>query len=131
MNKPDNLWRHRRPAVLIIAFLIAALHIFGPGRYLQGGALDLYYSFFSDITIPFGCYFLLYAVERHIPFLSRRGVKAAVAFLLPSTAETLQFIGIALLGATFDPLDYLAYFAGASSALLLDTLVLKIYHNPG
>lgn len=38
--------------------------------------------------------------------------------------ETAQYVGIQLLGATFDPLDFAMYGAGVGLAILLDTRVL-------
>lgn len=50
-------------------------------------------------------------------------MKAAIAFLLPSIAETCQYVGIPVLGSTFDLLDYLMYGIGAMSAVVVDTQV--------
>ncbi|MGD8397369.1 MAG: hypothetical protein PVG11_00795 [Anaerolineae bacterium] len=112
----------RRLAVAFsIVILVALAHIFRIGSYLEGVLYDLYYSYFSDIVLPFTCYFLLSADEAWIPILRRWEVKAAIAFLLPAIAETCQYFGIPVLGATFDPLDYLMYGIGAMSAVVVDT----------
>ena len=138
----------RLVVVFSIVFGIAAIHIFRLGSYLPGKWYSLYYSYFSDIILPFGCYFLLCATEFRLPvlqgveplvpmpdFLAKFtseghtsirlpwSVKFALAFLLPSIAETCQYFGFPLLGSTFDPLDYLMYAFGALAAAVVETQV--------
>lgn len=119
-NVSDHL--RRLAVVYSIVALVAAVHIFRLGSYLQGELYNLYYSYFSDFILPFTCYFLLCGLEQ-IPILRRWEVKLAIAFLIPSIAETCQYFGIPVLGATFDPLDYLMYALGALSAVVVDTQV--------
>jgi hypothetical protein len=114
----------RRLAVISsIVALIAVIHIFRIGSYLQGELYNFYYSYFSDLVLPFGYYFLLCANESHIPILRRWKVKLALAFLVPSMAETCQYFGMPVLGSTFDLLDYVTYGIGAISAVVIDTQV--------
>jgi hypothetical protein len=114
----------RRLAVISsIVALIAVVHIFRIGSYLQGELYNFYYSYFSDLVLPFGYYFLLCANESHIPILRRWKVKLALAFLVPSMAETCQYFGMPVLGSTFDLLDYVTYGIGAISAVVIDTQV--------
>jgi hypothetical protein len=114
----------RRHAVIFsIMGLIAAVHIFRIGSYLPGELYNLYYSYFSDFILPFGCYFLLCASELQIPVLRHWKAKLAIAFLMPSIAETCQYFGIPVLGSTFDLLDYFMYGTGAMSAVVVDTQV--------
>jgi hypothetical protein len=114
----------RRLAVISsIVALIAIIHIFRIGSYLQGELYNFYYSYFSDLVLPFGYYFLLCANESHIPILRRWKVKLALAFLVPSMAETCQYFGMPVLGSTFDLLDYVTYGIGAISAVVIDTQV--------
>jgi hypothetical protein len=120
----ELLGSSRRLAVIFsIVLLIAAVHIFRIGSYLQGEWYNLYYSYFSDFIIPFGFYFLLCVNELHMPFLRSWKVKLAIAFLAPAIAETCQYFGIPVLGATFDLLDYVVYGVGAISAVVVDTQV--------
>ncbi len=150
----------KRLAIIFgIVFLIAAIHIFRIGSYLQGESFILYYSYFSDFIIPFGFYFLLCLSEiqipvlegqetllpipdfllknnfiLRIPFLSSWEGKLAIAFLIPSIAETCQYFGIPVLGSTFDYLDYFVYGIGAISAVLVDTQIFSrifIFWNLG
>ncbi len=114
----------RRVVVVTIMLLIAAAHVIGLGRYLRGEWSALYSSYFSDIVIPFGYYFLLILPASQWQFLRTWETKSAAVFLLASTAETLQYFGIPLLGSTFDPLDYVMYAIGATAAAVVDTQVL-------
>ena len=113
----------RRLVIICIMILIAAAHILRLGSYLQGELYHFYYSYFSDFVLPFGCYFLLCATELQMPILKRWEAKLAIAFLMPSIAETCQYFGIPVLGSTFDPLDYFMYGIGAMSAVVVDTQV--------
>ena len=109
--------------IFCIVALIAVVHILRVGSYLQGESYNLYYSYFSDLILPFGFYFMLCANEPQIPILRRWEVKWAIAFLTPSIAETCQYFGMPLLGSTFDLLDYVMYGIGALSAVVVDTQV--------
>jgi hypothetical protein len=122
MSNPIGFSR-RLAVIFSIVILIAVVHIFRIGSYLKGELYDLYYSYFSDLVLPFGCYFLLCADELWMPILGRWEAKSASAFLIPSIAETCQYFGIPVLGSTFDPLDYLMYGIGAISAAVVDTQV--------
>lgn len=113
----------RNAVVFSIVILIALVHIFRIGSYLEGELHDLYYGYFSDLVLPFGFYFLLNTTQLQIPVLRRWEAKSAIVFLLPSIAETCQYFGIPVLGSTFDPLDYLMYGFGAISAAVVDTQV--------
>lgn len=113
----------RRAVIIGIMILIAAAHIIRPGSYLQGELYNYYYSYFSDVVMPFGFYFLLFLEEQQVPLLRRWQVKLAVMFLLPSIAETCQYFGIPALGSTFDPLDYGMYAIGVALAAVVDRQV--------
>lgn len=111
----------RRAVIVCIMLLIAAVHVFRLGRFLPGDLYYFYYSYFSDFALPFGGYFLLCAAEVQIPALNRWQTKFAIAFLMPSIAETCQYFGIPVLGSTFDLLDYFMYAVGVLSAVIVDT----------
>ena len=113
----------RRAIVVCIMLFIAAIHVLPIGSYLQGELLNFYSGYFSDITMPFGAYFLLCAAELRMPIFRRWEIKLTAAFLLPAIAETCQYAGIPILGATFDPLDYFMYGIGTASAAFFDTQV--------
>jgi hypothetical protein len=113
----------RRAVVVCVMILIAADQVFQIGHDLQGNLYALYCSYFADVYLPFGLYLLLCLAEADAPILRPWERKLAIAFLLPSLAETGQYLGIYVLGATFDPFDYLAYGVGAISAAIVDMRV--------
>jgi hypothetical protein len=108
-----------------ILLAIALMHAFRVGQYLEGQWHIYYYSFFSDLILPFGMYFLLCLNEWHIPLLRRWTIKSGLVFGAAAAAETLQAFGIACLGETFDPLDYGMYAMGAAAAALFDRQVFR------
>ncbi len=116
-------FNRRRAVIVSIMLLIAFAHIIDIGRQLQGTAFNLFKSYFSDIVMPFGFYFLLCADEQWIPVLKRWEAKLVIMFVMPSIAETCQYFGIPVLGSTFDPLDYLMYAIGVTFAAIVDTQV--------
>lgn len=128
---PSPVSRIKRQVIVVsIAVLIAAAHILRIGSHLQGGVSILYSSYFSDLVIPFGFYFLFRetlhdcATGLKMPFLGRWEANWAIAFLVPAIAETCQYFGIPVLGYTFDLLDYVMYALGAITAVVVDTQVL-------
>lgn len=123
MMSSDSDYFKRLAVILSIVLLTAAVHILRLGSYLQGELYNFYYSYFSDFILPFTFYFLISMQERYIPVLRRWETKFAIAFLIPSIAETCQYFGIPVLGVTFDLLDYLMYGIGALSAVVVDTQV--------
>jgi len=109
--------------VVSIMLLLAAAHVIGIGRYLEGRSFELYASYFSDLVVPFGYYFLLSLPESQWPFLRSWEMKAGLVCLLAAAAEVLQYFGVPVLGSTFDPLDFVMYAIGALSAAVVDRQV--------
>ncbi len=124
MSTISPVFTKRRLVIIGILGIIAAIHLFRVGRYLPPELYNLYYSYFSDFAAPFGTYFLLCAVELQVPFFRNWKIKAAGTFLLPAIAETGQYLGIPILGTTFDPLDYIIYGIGTIAAVLVETQIL-------
>lgn len=79
--------------VISMSLTIAAIHFFRFGSYLNGDWYLYYYSYASDILVPFGFYFLL-----------SWKVKATIMFGFSSLTEVMQAFGIHVLGVTFDQL---------------------------
>jgi len=111
--------------VLGIVLAIAVVHILRAGQYLEGRWHIYYYSFFSDMVLPFGMYFLLCLNEPQIPMLRRWTVKCGLVFGAAAIAETLQGFGIPCLGQTFDPMDYVMYAAGVLAAAVVDRQIFR------
>lgn len=103
-----------------IIVVIGLIHIFRVGSYLPDPWNTYYYSYFSDIAIPFAMYFLLSLSHDQIHFLGDWRVKAGIVFGGACLLEALQGFGVPLFGRTFDPLDFPMFAAGVLLAILLD-----------
>ena len=110
---------------IIILLLIAAMHGFRIGQFLNGHFYKLYYSFASDLVLPIGAYFMLSMNEIHIQFLRKWYVKATIVFSVMTFSEIMQALGVYFFGVTFDWLDILMFGMGTLIAVLLDKLVLE------
>lgn len=106
--------------IVSILLVIALVHIFRVGTYLRGSLFTLYYSYFSDIVIPFGMYFLLCLEDVYFRFLRDWRVKAMLVFAVASSTEVMQAFGVPLLGQTFDPLDFVMFGGGVLLAALVE-----------
>jgi len=104
---------------------IALIHIFRVGQYLKGDLFTYYYSYASDIMIPFGFYFLLCINESIMRFLRKWYFKALIIFGTTTIIEILQLFGVYIVGVTFDIFDILMYAIGVMIAVLSDRLILK------
>jgi len=124
MYNPSSITK-RSVIIISIMILIALIHVFRLGSYLQGEWYNLYYSYFSDLILPFGFYFLLSSDEVRIPVLRNWKMKSAVAFVIPAIAETCQYFGLPVLGSTFDFVDYIMYGIGVGAAAVFETQVLS------
>ena len=115
----------RTVVVMSIILIIAAIHIFRLGSYLNGNLQAYYYGYASDVMIPFGVYFLLCLNEIHIQFLRKWYVKALIVFGAMSFSEIMQYFGIYFFGDTFDWLDILMFAIGVCVAVCFDNFLLK------
>jgi hypothetical protein len=113
--------------VILIQVTIALVHVFRLGQIFQGQAYNLYYSYVSDILLPFGMYFLLSVNDVSISVFRKWYVKAGLIFTLTTIAEICQFFGIEVLGSTFDPFDILMYGIGVSTAAIIDVKIFTKY----
>ncbi len=129
----NNFKRTQRVRIsvgLSIILIENFIHVFRIGNYLNGNLYLLYYSYMSDLIIPFGFYFLLCINELYIKILRKWYVKAAIIVGFTTLIEILQFFGIYALGITFDPFDILAYVIGVGIAVILDRFLFrKIFPN--
>lgn len=114
----------RTVVIVVLEVTIALMHVLRVGTYLEGEAYRLYYSYFSDIAIPFGAYFLLSLNDISlVPFRDWR-LKAGLAFGVASLAEILQGFGVPALGETFDPADFVMFGVGVLGAVWVDRVLL-------
>lgn len=116
--------RRKTLIIIFIQFVIAALHLLDLEKWGGESWFRFYYSYFSDIALPFGFYFLLCNIEEQSHQLKRWWVKAVLVFALAGLAEILQFLGVYALGITFDPLDFVMYAIGVLLAAFVDQQVL-------
>ena len=112
---------------IVVMLLIAAIHIFRVGTYFSGKIFILYYSFFSDIVIPIGIYFMLCINDVSIPSLKSWKTKAAIVFVIAAATEIAQAFGIPLLGSTFDALDFVMFGVGTFLAVGLDKIFSRVF----
>jgi hypothetical protein len=117
--------RNRIIVGICIIVVIALIHIFRVGSYLNGDLYLMYYSYVSDLIIPFGIYFLLCINELYIKILRKWYIKATIILGFTTLVEILQLLGIYALGITFDPVDILMYALGVGIAVIFDRLLFK------
>jgi len=108
-----------------IMLIIAAMHAFRIGQYLNGDLYIYYYSFASDIMLPFGAYFMLSMNEIKIRYLRKWYVKLLIVFSIMTFSEIMQLYGFYFFGVTFDVLDILMFGIGASLAAFFDKQVFE------
>lgn len=127
MNEENNSAAQRVRTIIgsSIMILIALQHLFRVWSYLKGELYLFYYSYASDIIIPFGIYFLLFMNELRINILRKWYIKAAIILCICTFAEIMQYFGIYALGITFDPIDILMYAIGVAFAVTLDRFIFK------
>jgi hypothetical protein len=109
--------------LIVIPLSIALfLDMFHYGMYFAPGSLvyTLYSGYFTDLVQPFGLYFVLCLFEGRLTWVRPWWIKALIVFLIPSTMELLQGLGLDVLGRGFDPFDFIAYAAGGLLAALVE-----------
>ena len=121
----EDLDQIRKRTFLIVAIqlILAMGFIFRPASYLPRDAYILYQSYYADIMLPFGFYFLLSLNDKTFAWLRNWWLKAILIFAGATTCEILQYFDVYAFGVTFDPLDIVAYGIGALLAASVDQLV--------
>jgi hypothetical protein len=110
-------------AGILLAVVLA--HLLRAGSHLRGTPARLYSSYFSDVAIPVGAYFVLLLVrDPRFAFLKDWRRRAVLVFGMASFAEVLQAFGAPLLGRTFDPVDFAMYAIGVSLAVFIEKAML-------
>ena len=115
-----TLRNYKKAFVIILAILVSILHfVIGPNY--RGPFKGFLTGYLLNILIPFWLYFLL---TLNLHQMKQKILVCAGIFALAAVIEYSQYRGTALLGTTYDPYDFLAYFSGVISAVLLDLTVL-------
>jgi hypothetical protein len=111
--------RDRRQSLVVVCVVvpIAMVHFFTGSAY-KGPLPEFVNGYLLDILVPLAFYLLLCLPET--PQLRPWPVKAILVFGAASCVEIAQFLGMPILGRTFDPLDFPAYGLGVALAVLLD-----------
>ena len=117
----------RKYLVIGIELILGLMHVIGIGRHSSERMFILSASYFSDLALPFGFYFLLALSAEKTEFLRKWWVKAGIVFLMATFAEVGQYFGLYILGRTFDPIDIVMYAAGVLLAALVDWLFLIVF----
>ncbi len=127
-TRDNELRLNQRTRIIIgvsIMLILAAIHFFRLGSYIDGDLYIYYYSFASDLMIPFGFYFLLSINEIQLRFLRKWYIKALIIFAFTTFTEIMQAFGIYLLGVTFDVLDILMFGIGVLIAVYFDKQIFE------
>jgi Na+-transporting NADH:ubiquinone oxidoreductase subunit NqrD len=112
----------KKTLVVLLMLSIALCFVVG-ANWANGSIRRWYSSYFADIAIPFGYYFLLILVQDKVSVLKRWVAKAGAVFALCALSETLQYFGVYALASVFDLWDYAMYGAGVLLAAFVDRVV--------
>ena len=116
--------KNKKQVVVITLLFIATLFLIG-ADWANETISRLFHSYFADIAIPFGYYFLLVLLEDNYKPFQKWYIKAAAIFILCSVSEILQYFGIYALAIVFDPLDFGMYALGVVLAAIVDRFIFK------
>lgn len=120
---------YRKKITIVVGIELALALIFFIGAdWASESVHRFFHSYFADIALPFGFYFLLIPNEDTFSFLRPWHNKALAVFLLVSTSEILQYFGIYALATVFDPIDFIMYAGGVSLAAFVDIRVISKYY---
>ena len=120
----------KKKIIIVCVQLLVALGFVIGADWASDNFHRFFHSYYADIALPLGFYFLLKILEDKYAFLRPWYWKAIVVFLLVSTSEILQFFGIYAFARIFDPLDFLAYMSGVLSAAFIDrALFIKMFDS--
>ena len=108
--------------IILIQLIIASVLIIGAG-WASRSTYILFHSYYTDIFLPLGFYFLLSIKGNESIYFNSWWKKALAVFALTATSETLQYFGIFALARVFDPLDYVMYGIGVLLAASIERLV--------
>lgn len=111
----------RRPVVVAVNLAVAAIHLLTGPTY-SGPLRPFVTGYLIDLALPFALVLLLGVGFASHPRLRQPLLRALLVFAVGAFVEGSQALGLPLLGRTFDPLDLLAYAAGALAALGFERL---------
>lgn len=125
MKRGEVTWKH---VVVVICLVVGLLHfVAGPGyggpwpRFVKG--------YLIDILLPLALYLLLGVSWRVLA--DSRLARALMVLAVGGTVEGLQYLGVPLFGATFDPLDLVMYALGVSGGVIFELVVAPRFSGAG
>lgn len=110
----------KKTVIVVIAVFVGLLH-FVTGPQYAGPFPVFVNSYLIDILLPFTLYMLLTLFGTAL--FEDWAVKALIIFSLGLIVELSQYVGIPLLGSTFDPWDIFMYALGIGLAVFCDFLL--------
>ena len=120
--------KENKKKIVVISLQVVVVVLFILGTKISIQSLRIfYYSYFADLFIPFGFYFLLFPIQDKHSLFEKWQAKALSIFLLCASSEILQFFGIYALARVFDLLDFLMYGIGVLTAAFVDRKVFAKY----
>jgi len=121
--------KNREQIAIVVGIELALALIFFIGADWSNESVHrFFHSYFADIALPFGFYFLLIPNEDASLFLRPWHHKSLAVFLFVLTSEILQFFGIYALATFFDPVDFVMYAGGVLLAAFVDTKLISKYY---
>lgn len=112
----------RTKLIIFIQLIIALFFVVGADKASRSIYIQ-YQSYFADIFIPFGFYFLLSIKGDESRYFNAWWKKSLAIFLLCATSEILQYYGIFALARVFDPMDFVMYGLGVLLAAFVDRVI--------
>ena len=125
----DNEFRlNQRVRVIVVVSIMlvfTAIHWYRIGTYLKGDLYIYYYSYASDLMLPFCTYFLLGINEIQWRFFRKWYIKIVIVISVMTFSEIMQLFGVYFFGVTFDLIDILMYGIGAFFAAFFDKQIFE------
>jgi hypothetical protein len=125
MKRSAVTWKH---VVVGICLAVGLLH-FVAGSTYRGPWPGFVRGYLIDIVLPFALYLLLGVSWRVLA--GSRLARALVVLAVGGTVEGLQYLGLPVFGATFDPLDLVMYALGVAAGVILELVVAPRFDASG
>jgi hypothetical protein len=124
MKRVSAAWKG---VVVGICLVVGLLHFVAGPRY--GGPWPRFVrGYLIDILLPLALYLLLGISWRVLA--GSRLARGLVVLAVGGTVEGLQYLGLPLFGATFDPLDLVMYVLGVSGGAIVELVVAPRLSGP-
>jgi len=125
MTRGAVAWKH---VVIGICVAVGLLHFVAGPTY--GGPWPAFVNgYLIDILLPFAMYLLLGVSWRVLA--GSRLARALVVLAVGGAVEGLQYLGLPLFGATFDPLDLVMYALGVIGGVIVELVVEPLFVGVG